>query len=149
MMTLSKDLREFIESLNSHKVEYLIVGAYALAYHGSPRYTGDVDFFVRPTVDNAQRIETVLRAFGFASLGLTARDFEERYQVVQLGHPPNRIDLTTGLTGVSFEEAWQAREAAELDGLPVHFIGRREFVKNKRATARLKDLADLEALGEI
>jgi hypothetical protein len=147
-MTLSKDLREFIESLNSHNAEYLVVGAYALAYHGSPRYTGDVDFFIRPSADNAQRLEGVLRAFGFGSLGLTAADFIDKFQVVQLGHPPNRIDLTTGLTGVSFDEAWQVREAAHLDGLPVHFIGRREFVKNKRATARLKHLADLEALGE-
>jgi hypothetical protein len=148
-MTLNKDLREFIESLNSHKVEYLIVGAYALAYHGCPRYTGDVDIFVRPTVENSERVEAVVRDFGFGSLGLKARDFAETYQVVQLGHPPNRIDLTTGLTGVTFDEAWQAKEAAELDGVPVHFIGRRQFVKNKRASARLKDLADLEALGEV
>ena len=148
-MPLSKGLREFIASLNSHKVEYLIVGGYALAYHGSPRYTGDIDIFLRVSPDNAARVEEVIGDFGFSSLGLSARDFCAANQVVQLGHPPNRVDLITSLSGVTFEEAWAGREAADVDGLPVHFIGRRAFVKNKRAAGRLKDQADLEALGEV
>jgi hypothetical protein len=147
-MPLSKDLREFIASLNSHKVEYMIVGGYSLAYHGFPRYTGAIDILLRVSPDNADRVEAVIRDFGFSSLGLSARDFCEANQVVQLGHPPNRVDLITSLSGVSFEEAWAEREATEVDGLPVHFIGRRAFVKNKQATGRLKDKADLEALGE-
>ncbi|MBZ5620640.1 MAG: nucleotidyltransferase [Acidobacteriia bacterium] len=147
-MRLSKDLREFIESLNSHAVEYVIVGAYALAYHGSPRYTGDVDILIRPSAENADRLEGAIRKFGFGSLGLGADDFREPYQVIQLGHPPNRIDLLTGLTGVLFDEAWEGREPGDLDGIPVQFIGREAFLKNKRATGRLKDRADLEALGE-
>ena len=117
-MTLSKDLREFIGSLNSHSVEYVVVGGYALAYHGFPRYTGDVDIFVRPSMENAERVAAVIREFGFASLGLSAADFARPDQVVQLGHPPNRIDLATGLTGVTFDEAWATREPASLDGLP-------------------------------
>jgi predicted nucleotidyltransferase len=145
---LSTDLRQFIESLNSHAVEYLIVGAYALAYHGSPRYTGDVDILIRQSAENAARVEDAIRQFGFGSLGLGAADFQEPYQVIQLGHPPNRIDLLTGLSGVSFEEAWEGRAAGKLDGVPVQFIGRQTFVKNKRASGRLKDRADLEALGE-
>jgi len=147
-MRLSKDLREFIESLNSHEVEFLIVGSYALAYHGMPRYTGDIDILIRPAVENANRVESVIQSFGFASLGLKAADFLEPDQVVQLGQPPNRIDLLTALTGVTFDEAWQDREPGDLDGIPVQFIGRRAFVKNKRSTGRLKDRADLEALGE-
>ena len=147
-MRLSKDLREFIESLNSQEVEFLIVGSYALAYHGLPRYTGDIDILIRPAVENANRVESVIQSFGFASLGLKAADFCEPDQVVQLGQPPNRIDLLTALTGVTFDEAWQGREAGDLDGIPVQFIGRRAFVKNKRSTGRLKDRADLEALGE-
>jgi hypothetical protein len=147
-MRLSKDLREFIESLNSHEVEFLIVGSYALAYHGMPRYTGDIDILIRPAVENANRVESVIQSFGFASLGLKAADFLEADQVVQLGQPPNRIDLLTALTGVTFDEAWEDREPADLDGIPVQFIGRRAFVKNKRSTGRLKDRADLEALGE-
>lgn len=147
-MRLSKDLREFIESLNSHEVEFLIVGSYALAYHGMPRYTGDIDILIRPAVENANRVESVIERFGFASLGLKAADFLEPDQVVQLGQPPNRIDLMTTLTGVTFDEAWQDREPGDLDGIPVQFIGRRAFVKNKRSTGRLKDRADLDALGE-
>jgi hypothetical protein len=147
-MRLSQDLREFIESLNSHEVEFLIVGSYALAYHGMPRYTGDIDILIRPAVENANRVESVIRSFGFASLGLKAADFLEPDQVVQLGQPPNRIDLLTALTGVTFDEAWPDREPGDLDGIPVQFIGRRAFVKNKRSTGRLKDRADLEALGE-
>ena len=130
-MKLSKGLREFIESLNSHNVEYLIVGAFALAYYGCPRYTGDVDVFIRASAENAQRIAEVIREFGFGSLGPTAKDFAAEHQIVQLGHPPNRIDVATGLTGVTFEEAWAAKEPATLDGLAVNFIGRDAFVKEQ------------------
>src|SRR5947208_12047170 len=120
-MPISKDLREFIELLNSHGVEFLIVGAYALAFHGWPRYTGDIDILIRPSDDNAKRVEAVIRDFGFGSLGLTAADFREPYQVVQIGLPPNRIDLLTALTGVTFDEAWQDREPGDLDGVHVQF----------------------------
>jgi hypothetical protein len=145
-MQVPEDWRAFIESLNSSEVEYLIVGAVALAYHGLPRYTGDLDILVRNSRQNAQRLETVLKEFGFASLGLTAADFVNSYQVIQLGVVPTRIDLLTSLTGVSFDEAWQDRVDAELGGVRASIIGREALIKNKRSTGRPQDLADLDAL---
>ncbi|MFB3778452.1 MAG: DUF6036 family nucleotidyltransferase [Bryobacteraceae bacterium] len=147
-MRLPKDLRECIESLNSSEVEYVIVGAVALAFHGFPRYTGDIDLLVRASPENAQRIASALARFGFASAGLSAADFLERDRVIQLGVAPNRVDLLTSLTGVEFEDAWQNRVPAVLDGLKVAFIDRASLVKNKKATGRAQDRADLEALGE-
>jgi hypothetical protein len=147
-MSLPRDWRAFIESLNSRGVEYLIVGAVALAHHGFPRYTGDLDILVRNSPENAQRLEGVLQSFGFSALGLKAADFIGSYQVVQLGLPPNRIDLLTSITGVSFEEAWRERIEAVLEGMRVNFIGRQALIQNKKATRRPQDLADLAALGE-
>jgi len=144
---LQKDLKEFIESLNSQSVDYVIVGGFALAFHGFPRYTGDIDIFVRSSPENAARLEIAISKFGFASSGLSASDFLSGNQVIQLGRPPNRIDLLTSITGVDFEEAWAQRVAAELDGIPIWFIGRESFIKNKQATGRTQDKADLEALG--
>jgi hypothetical protein len=122
------------------------VGAVALAHHGLPRYTGDLDVWVRNSPENARKLEQSLQSFGFASLGLTARDFVNSYQVVQLGHAPNRIDILTSLTGVTFEAAWKEKATTELDGVPVHFIGRQALIANKKATGRPQDLADLAAL---
>ena len=146
-MPLQKDLKEFIESLNSHRVEYPIVGAHALAFYGIPRYTGDLDILVRAQPENAARLEQVLIQFSFASLVLSAKDFLKADQVIQLGMPPNRIDLLTSITGVDFDEAWTGRVAGDLLGTPAPFIGKESFIKNKRATGRTKDKADLEALG--
>ena len=145
-MHLPKDLREFIESLNSNEVEYLIVGAFALAIHGSPRYTGDIDILVRPSPANARKLTAVISTFGFSSLGLSTQDFLKPDQVIQLGRDPVRIDLLTSITGVEFEEAWEHRAITRLDGLPVPFIGKEDLIKNKRATGRTQDRADLEAL---
>ncbi len=145
-MPLPKDWRAFIESLNSHGVEYVIVGAVALAHHGFPRYTGDLDVLVRNSPDNAQRLESALAAFGLAALGLKASDFAESYRVIQLGVAPNRIDLLTSITGVPFEEAWADRIQAVVDGVPVNFISRQALVRNKRLTGRAQDRTDLEAL---
>lgn len=127
-MPLNKDLREFVELLNSNRVEYLIVGAFADAYHGFPRYTGDLDILVRPNPENARRMLEVLFQFGFGKLGIEIKDLETPGKVVQLGVQPNRIDLVTALSGLSFEEAWASREAAHLDGVPVEFIGRTALV---------------------
>ena len=146
-MPLHSDLREFIELLNSHRVEYLIVGAHALAFHGHPRYTGDIDILVRASPENAGRLAQVISAFGFADTGLGAKDFLTPDQIVQLGQPPNRVDLLTSITGVGFDEAWANRAPAKLEGLPVFFIGLDSLVKNKKATGRTQDQADLEALG--
>jgi hypothetical protein len=147
-MPLPKEWREFIELLNCHEVEYLVVGATALAHHGIPRFTGDLDILVRSTPDNAQRVERLLRDFGFAQLGLTAQDFINSYQVVQLGVAPLRIDLVTSLSGVTFEEAWAGRVSVVMDGVKVNMLGRKELIENKKVTRRPQDLADLNALGE-
>ena len=143
------DFSELLALFNAHHVEYLIVGGYALAFHGAPRFTGDLDIFVNPDAANAQRILTALEAFGFASVGLTPSDFERPDQVVQLGVPPVRIDLITSITGVSWDEAWAGRVTGRYGDMPVSYIGREQFVANKRATGRTKDVADLEVLGEV
>jgi hypothetical protein len=147
-MRLQRDLREFIELLNSERVEYAIVGGWALGFHGRPRYTQDIDILIRATPANAARLEIAIERFGFGSLGLAAQDFLSSGQVIQLGHPPNRIDLLTSLTGVSGDEVWESLQSGELDGVPVHFIGRGALIKNKRATDRPRDRADVEDLGE-
>jgi hypothetical protein len=147
-METQPDFRELLALFNVHHVEYLIVGGYALAFHGAPRFTGDLDIFVQPDAVNAQRILHALEAFGFASVGLTASDFARPDQVVQLGVPPVRIDLITSITGVSWDEAWVGRVAGHYGDTPVYYIGREQFVTNKRATGRTKDVADLEVLGE-
>ncbi len=145
-MKLPKDFREFIESLNSESVRYVIVGGYAVAHHGYPRYTGDIDFFVEPSAENARRIVKVLQRFGFAGLGLTERDFAEGDRVIQLGVPPRRIDIVTGISGVSFAEAWSTKGAATLDGLPVFFVSREVLLKNKAAADRPQDRVDHEEM---
>jgi len=145
-MDLPRDLREFLESLNSKKVEYVIVGGYAQAYHGRPRFTGDIDVLVRPSRENGFRLKAALAQFGFGQLGLGEEDFLSEGQVVQLGVAPNRIDILTSITGCKFEEVWRTRIAAELAGVPVNMIAREEYIKNKRASGRPQDLADLDAL---
>ncbi len=146
-MPLPEDWRAFIELLNSNAVEYLVVGAVAVAHHGLPRYTGDLDILIRNSPDNARRLESALESFGFGALGVKTKDFTGPYQVIQLGVPPNRIDLLTSITGVSFDEAWTGRAEAELDGMKVNFIGLQALIQNKKATGRTQDRADIEALG--
>jgi len=141
-MPLSKDLREFIECLNSNKAEYLIVGAFAVSWHGFPRYSGDIDFLVRPTPANAALVLRALADFGLGSLDISSADLFTPGKVIQLGYEPNRIDLLTSVTGVSFDEAWADRARGELDGVPVDFIGRAALLRNKEATGRSKDLID-------
>jgi hypothetical protein len=148
-METQPDFRELLALFNAHYVEYLIVSGYALALHGAPRFTGELDIFVKPDTVNAHRILTAPEAFGFASMGLTASDFERPDQVVQLGGPPVRIDLITSITGVSWDEAWAGRVLGRYGDTPVSYIGRAQFVANKRATGQTKDVADLEVLGEV
>ena len=147
-MPLPEDWRAFIESLNSNGVEYVVVGAVALAHHGVPRYTGDLDVFVRNSAENAKRLESALADFGMGSLGLRAADFVDSFRVIQLGVAPARIDILTSLTGVSFDRAWANRVQAVVGSTRVNFIGREELIRNKRTTGRSQDRADLEALSE-
>lgn len=145
-MALSKDWREFLELLNSRGVDYVIVGAQSLAFHGRPRYTGDLDILVRPTPENARLLVDLLKQFGFAHSGFKETDFIEPEQMIQLGRAPNRIDLLSSISGVSTDEAFVSKVSAELDGIPVYIISKDALIRNKRAVGRKQDLADLEAL---
>jgi len=147
-MEIPNDFKELLELFNSHKVEYLIVGGYALAFHGAPRVTGDIDLFVRPTDENARRILAALGEFGFGSLDLSVEELTRPGMVVQLGVPPMRIDIITRVSGVSWEKADAAKVPSRYGDTPVHFISRDDFIANKKATGRLKDAADIEAIGE-
>ena len=117
-MTLSKDWREFLELLNSRGVDYVIVGAQSLAFHGRPRHTGDLDILVRPTPDNARLLLALLNEFGFEQSSFKETDFLQPEQIIQLGRVPNRIDLLTSLTGVNTDEAFDAKVSAIIDGFP-------------------------------
>ena len=145
-MTLSKDWREFLELLNSRGVDYVIVGAQSLAFHGRPRHTGDLDILVRPTPDNARLLLALLNQFGFEQSRFTETDFLQSEQIIQLGRVPNRIDLLTSLTGVATDEAFDAKVSAIIDGIPVFVLGKDALIRNKRAVGRPQDLADLSAL---
>jgi predicted nucleotidyltransferase len=145
-MRLSNDLREFLELLNSRGVEYVIVGAHSLAFHGRPRYTGDLDILIRATPKNAAKIVNLLNEFGFARSGFRESDFTEPNQVIQLGRAPNRIDLLSSISGVSTDEAFASKVSAELDGIPVFILGKDALIQNKRAVRRPQDLADLDIL---
>jgi hypothetical protein len=133
---------------NAHGVDFVVVGAHALAYHGAPRFTGDLDVLVRPDQANAHRVIAALDEFGFGSLGLTAEDFAEPGKVVQLGVAPVRIAIVTSLTGVSWDEVRAGRTTGAFGDQTVHYLGRQQLVRNKRAVGRKKDIADLEAIGE-
>jgi hypothetical protein len=145
-MKLERERREFIELLNARDVRYVIVGAFALAHHSRPRYTGDIDFFVEASPENAERLNQVLEQFGFANVGVVEEDFTAADQVVQLGVEPHRMDLMTSISGVAFEEAWNTREYGNLDGLRVPYISRELLKRNKAAVGRKQDLADLDYL---
>jgi len=147
-MEVKEDYRELLALLNAHEVDYVVVGGYALAFHGAPRFTGDLDILIKPDPENARCIVEALDEFGFQSSGLNPEDFQSPDNVIQLGYPPVRIDIITSLTGVSSDEVFSGRIKAKYGGIPVYFIGREQFITNKRATGRKRDLADLESLGE-
>jgi len=136
-MQLTNDWREFVELLNSRKVEYLVVGAYAVAWHGQARYTANIDFFLRAAPENAARALGVLNKFGFQ---IGTGDLNRPRRVVQLGVEPNRIDMMTSISGVEFDTTWKNRVKGELDGVPVEFICFDDLLRNKQATGRGKDL---------
>ena len=147
-MDVQSDFRDLLALLNEHKVEYIIVGAYALAFHGAPRFTGDIDVFVRPDHENANRVLQALAQFGFRSPDLTVEDFQNPNKVIQLGVPPVRIDLITSITGISWGNAYADKVPGTFGDVPVYYLGREQYIANKRAIGRKKDLAAIEALGE-
>lgn len=143
---INKDFKEFIALLNSHQVKYLVIGGYAIAFHGHPRYTKDLDVWVLIDSKNAYGITGALKDFGFASLGITEQDFLSPHTIVQLGQPPNRIDILTSASGIHFEDCYPNKQEVVIDGVPISFIDLENLKKNKRATGRLQDLADVERL---
>lgn len=148
-MKICRDFKELLESFNAHRVEYVIVGAHALAFHGAPRFTNDLDVYVRPSAENAARVLAALADFGFGSLDLQAADFENPDNIVQLGVAPVRIDLIMSLGGVSWDQVDAGKVTGRFGDVPVNYIGRDQFIANKKAAGRLKDLADIEAIRKI
>ena len=147
---MNEDFLDLLGALIAAEARFLVVGAHAMAVHGVPRATGDLDVWVSTEAANADRVWEALLRFGapVAAMGVSRQDLSRPEQVVQIGLPPRRIDILTSISGVSFDEAWGGRVTHEVGGLAVPFLGRDELVRNKRATGRTKDRADLEALGE-
>ena len=148
-METQKDFEKLLALFNEHEVEYVVVGGYALAFHGVPRVTGDLDLLVKADHENAGRILAALDEFDFASMQLTRADFAMPGNVVELGEPPVQIDIMTGLTGLSWEEVAAGKVRSDYGQTPVCIIGKECLVANKRALGRQRDLADLEAIGEL
>jgi len=148
---VNEDFTDFLAALIAAEARFLVVGAHALAVHGVPRATGDLDIWIEATPDNASRVWAALQEFGapVESIGLGVDDLSQPDRVVQIGLPPRRIDLMTEISGVEFEAAWASRLTQAIASLEIPFLGRAHFVRNKRASGRMKDLADLEDLGEI
>jgi hypothetical protein len=143
---LPNDFKDFLKLLNANRVEYLLIGGYAVGYHGYPRATGDMDVWVAVNPENADRIVVALKQFGFAVPELSAELFLRQNQIVRMGLPPVRIELTTTISGVEFQECYAAKVVAELDGIKVNLIDLKHLKINKRASGRYKDLNDLENL---
>ncbi len=143
---LNQDFKEFIQLLNENQVKYLVIGGYAVAIHGHPRYTKDIDIWIEISDDNANKLVTTLTQFGFESLGVTTQDFQTANQIIQLGYPPNRIDLITNPDGIDFQTCYDSKIEVNLNDVPVKFINLDNLKKNKLASGRLQDLADLENL---
>ncbi|HXB39075.1 MAG TPA: nucleotidyltransferase [Bacteroidia bacterium] len=143
---LSQDFKEFVQLLIKHKVQYLIVGGYAVGVHGHPRYTGDLDIWLNPTLDNAENILKTVNEFGFSSFKLTVSDFTKENNIIQMGYPPLRIDLLTHIDGVHFNECFVNRKEVEIDDLLLNFIGYKDLIVNKKASGRLRDIDDINNL---
>lgn len=143
---MNQDFKEFIALLNTNKIQYLVIGGYAVAYHGYPRYTKALDLWINPSPANAEKVLTALKQFGFGSLEITINDLTTPEQTIQLGYPPIRIDLIASIDGVIFEECYPDRIRVEDSGLFINVIDLENLKKNKRASGRAQDLADLENL---
>jgi hypothetical protein len=143
---LNPDYRDMLSAFADAEVEFLVIGAYALAAHGHPRATGDIDLWVRSTETNAGRVLEALSAFGAPLSDVDRHDFNTPDTVFQIGVSPRRIDILTSIEGVSFEDAWPERMEIELDGLTIPILGKKHLIENKRALGRSQDRADIERL---
>jgi len=145
---VNPDFTALLRELSAADARFMVVGAYAVAYHARPRATGDLDLWIDPTAENAACVHRALRAFGAPLSDLSEADLTQAELVYQIGVAPRRIDILTSLTGVSFREAWESRVAGRIGDVECSFIGRESLIRNKRALGRARDLADLESLGE-
>lgn len=145
-MEVAPDFDEFIGCLTAHGVEFIVVGAYALALHGAPRFTGDLDIFVRPALDNASRLLNALDAFGFPAVELTPEAIADHRRMLQMGVPPVQIHVMSAISGVAWDEVWADRVEGLLGNHTVPFLGRATFLRNKQAAGRPQDIADIDAL---
>ncbi|HAJ57485.1 MAG TPA: hypothetical protein DCL35_06920 [Candidatus Omnitrophica bacterium] len=145
-MKTEKDFEELLKLFNKNKVRYCIVGAYAVAFYGEPRYTKDMDIFVEPDKDNAHRIIKSLAEFGFKSLTLEEKDLIRKGKIIQLGYEPVRIDLLTSIDGCDFKEVWKNRATGSYGKQKVIFIGFDELIKNKKKSGRKQDNVDISIL---
>jgi hypothetical protein len=143
---LHPDFKDFLKLLTFHEVEYLLVGGYAVGYHGYPRATGDMDIWIAVSEDNAEKITSVIRDFGMPEKEVSKKLFLEKRKVIRMGFPPVRIEIITGASGVDFSECYPKREIITIDGIPVNFISLQDLKTNKSACGRYKDLEDLEHL---
>jgi hypothetical protein len=146
MEPLNEDFLEFIGLLEAHGVDYLIIGGYAVALHGFPRFTGDIDFFVAVNPENAAKLMQVFEAFGFGDIGIRHEDFLRPDFVIEIGREPRKIQVITGIDGVEFAECRSRRVEVEWQGIHLKFIGKQDLIRNKRTSARSKDLIDVEEL---
>jgi hypothetical protein len=149
MENLPQDFKEFLSLLNKHEVDYLLVGGYAVALHGYPRYTGDIDFWVDTSEENAQKIVTVLKEFGFDLPELSKEMFLDPNRMTRMGREPLKIEILNSISGLTFEEGKQGATSVEVEGIHIPLIGLRELRRNKKASGRSKDLADLENLPDV
>jgi len=143
---LPPDFKEFLQLLNDHQVEYILIGGYAVGYHGYPRATGDMDIWIAMSPDNATNIVTALNEFGFGNTNLTSDLFLEEQKIIRIGNPPLRIELLTSVSGVDFASCYARRITETIDGIPVPIIALEDLKANKQASARRKDLNDLDNL---
>ena len=145
-MGLQKDLKEFLRLLISHKARFVVVGAHAVAFHGFPRLTGDIDIFVEASLDNSRILERVFTEFGFQGPPFVANEFQKPNQCFQIGRQPNRIDILTGVSGLSFHEVWAKKIEGFLDGIHIYFLSYDHLIVNKNSSGRPKDLLDVAEL---
>jgi len=148
-MILSKDFEDFVVQLNKHDVTYMVIGGYALAFHGKPRHTGDMDIWIDLSDDNAQKMVSVINDFGMASLGLKKIDFLQKGGITQIGYPPLRIDILNEIDGIDFKDAYRNKLIIDIEGLPVNYIGLDDLIRNKQASGRKQDLSDVNALNKL
>ncbi|MHB8206573.1 nucleotidyltransferase [Mucilaginibacter sp.] len=148
-MTLDKDFEDFVFLLNKYDVNYMIIGGYALAFHGRPRHTGDLDIWIDISEENAQKMFSAINEFGLESLGLTTEDFLEKGIITQIGYPPLRIDILNEIDGVEFNEAYQNKLIIDIDGLPISYISLDDLIKNKQVSGRQRDLSDVSELNKL